>query len=55
MKSQTPFMVEQMVGGVDFLVLPNLDLGWNSKLTSNDMADIRHQSITVNGDNDPDT
>ena len=51
--SPTPLVVEQMIGGVEFLDLLSFDLGRNSKLTCNDMAGLQRQGIAVDYDNEP--
>ena len=47
-------MVEHIIDGGNSLDLPYLALGRNLNLTSYDMADLRHQGIAVDDDNDPD-
>ena len=51
--SPTPLVVEQRVGGAEFLDLPCLDSGINLNLTSDDMACLRRQGIAVDYDSDP--
>ena len=46
-------MVEQTVGGANFLDLPSLDSGENSNLTSECMTDILCQGISVDYKNNP--
>ena len=46
-------LVEQRVCDVEILDLPCLASGHNSNLTSEDMADIRRQGISVDENNDP--
>ena len=46
-------MVGHRVGGVDTLDLPSLDSGRYSDLTSDNMADLRYQGITVYEKNNP--
>ena len=46
-------MVEQRVDGVEFLGLPCLASGQKSNLTSDDMADLQRQVISVDDNNDP--
>ena len=50
-------LVEQRVWGVEFLGLPFLDSGHNSKLTSEENSDLRRQGVAVddNDDSDPKT
>ena len=50
----TPLVVEQRIGSVEFSGLPCLALGRNSNLTSNYMADIQRQGISLDDDNEPD-
>ena len=45
-------MVEQGVGGVEFLDLPCLASRQNLNLNPNDMAGLRSQCTVVDGDND---
>ena len=45
-------LAEQRVGGVESSDLPCLVSGQNSNLPYNDMADIRRQSISFDGDNE---
>ena len=52
--SELNFLVEQRVGGGEFLGLPCLSSGQNLNLTSDDMDDLRCQGISVDVDNDPD-
>ena len=49
----TPLVVEQRIGSVEFSGLPCLALGRNSNLTSNYMADIQRQGISLDDDNEP--
>ena len=51
--SQTYLVTKHKVGGVEFLGLPSLASGQDSKLTSNDMEDLRHQGIIVGDENGP--
>ena len=51
--SLTPLVVEKRFVGVEFSDLPFLALGGNPNLTSNDMANIRHQGISVDDKNNP--
>ena len=51
--SELPLLVEQRVGGVEFLGLPCLSSGGKSNLTSDDMADIQRQGIAVDAGNNP--
>ena len=46
-------MVEHRVSGVEFSDLPCLASGQNSNLTSDDMVDICHKGINVDGENEP--
>ena len=46
-------LVEQRVSSVEFLNLPCLASERNSNLTSNDMAGLRCQGISVYDDNGP--
>ena len=52
--SELTLLLEQRVCGVEILDLPCLASGYNSNLTSEDMADIRRQVIAVDNNNDPD-
>ena len=51
--SELILLVEQRVCGVEILDLPCLASGHNLNLTSEDMADLRRQGISVNNENDP--
>ena len=51
--SKSTFLVEQMVCGVEVLDLPCLDMGKNSKITSDDMADLWSEGISVDNNNNP--
>ena len=46
-------MAKHRVSGVEFSYLSCLVMGRNSNLTSNKMADLRCQGITVDNDNNP--
>ena len=51
--SELLLFVEQRVCGVETSDLPCLDSGRNSNFTSDDMADVRHQGVAVDDDNNP--
>ena len=51
--SHTPLGVEHGVGGVEFSDFPCLSSGQNSNLTSDDIADLRHQGIAVDDEKGP--
>ena len=51
--SFTYLVVKQRVGGVEFSYLPCLASGQNSNLTSDDMADLWQQGISVDNNNYP--
>ena len=51
--SELPLLVEQRVCGVEISDLPCLASGHNSNLTSEDMADLWRQGISVDDNNDP--
>ena len=51
--SQLSLVAYHRVSGIDALDLSSLDLVRNSNLTSNNMAYLRHQGITVDDDNSP--
>ena len=46
-------MVEQRIGGAEFLDLPCLASGNVLNLASDDMADLWRRDITVDDDNEP--
>ena len=48
-----PLVVQHRVCGVEFSDLPCLNSGQNSNLTSNDVADLWRQGISVDDDNEP--
>ena len=51
--SQLSLVAYHRVSGIDALDLSSLDLVRNSNLTSDNMAYLRHQGITVDDDNNP--
>ena len=51
--SELSLLVEQRVCSVEILGLPCLNSGRNLNLTSDDMAYLHRQGISVDDDNDP--
>ena len=49
---QTVLVVDHRVGGSNTSELPGLDSGHNSNLTTNVMADLMNQGITVDDENE---